>query len=88
MRGDEVKPDAFFSVHMVGNLRSSQDSGLLSVGYDADCAMIATAIGESLIVRTLQMEIVWEPCFIIQAWCLFSFCYLDQMLTSLMLQDD
>ena len=30
--------------------------------------MIATAIGKGLIVRTPRMEIVWEPCFIIQAW--------------------
>ena len=30
--------------------------------------LIATAIGEDLIVRTPRMEIVWEPCFIIQAW--------------------
>ena len=30
--------------------------------------LIATAIDEGLIVWTPQMEIVWEPCFIIQAW--------------------
>ena len=53
---------------MVGNLRLSQDSGLPRVGYNTNCAMIATAIGEGLIVRTLRMEIVWESCFIIQAW--------------------
>ena len=44
--------------------------------------VIATTIDKDLIVRTPRMEIVWEPWFIIDKR------YLDQMLTSLMLQDD
>ena len=35
--------------------------------------VIATAIGKGLIVWTLQMEIVWEPYFIIDKRGLFSF---------------
>ena len=35
--------------------------------------VIATAIGKGLIVRTPQMEIVWEPCAIIDKGGLFSF---------------
>ena len=37
--------------------------------------LIATAIGEGLIVRTPRMEIVWEPCFIIDKRGLFSFLF-------------
>ena len=36
--------------------------------------MIATVIGEGLIVRTPRMEIVWEPCFVTKAWFI-QFCY-------------
>ena len=35
--------------------------------------VIATEIGKGLIVRIPQMEIVWEPCFIIDKHGLFSF---------------
>ena len=46
---------------------------LPSIGYDADCAMIATTIGKDLIVRTPQMEVIREPWFIIDKRGLFSF---------------
>ena len=46
---------------------------LSSIGYDADCAMIATMIGKDLIVWTPRTEVIWEPWFIIDKRGLFSF---------------
>ena len=45
----------------------------LEGGFFNFLRVIATAIGKDLIVRIPRMEIVWEPCFIINKRDLFSF---------------
>ena len=57
--GSKVVPNTFlFRPHVEWSFLRSRETGRPGVGYDVNCAMIATTVDGVLVVKTPRMEIV------------------------------